>query len=63
MTVKQLMKKLAKLPQDAIVIIPNTNHYVNGYYKATDVELWDFEDRTTEVHIDTDYKKRMVYDE
>lgn len=55
MTVKQLMKKLAKLPQDAVVTIPNCCLYVDGYYKVTKVKLWD----NDEVSIVTDYKKRM----
>lgn len=59
MTVKQLMKKLAKMPQDAVVTIPNRCLYVDGYYKVTKVELWD----NDEVSIDTDYNKRMEVDE
>ena len=58
MTVKQLMKKLAKLPQDAVVTIPNRYLYLEGTYEASSVETWDFGDGV-EVHISTDYKKRM----
>ena len=58
MTVKQLMKKLAKLPQDAVVTIPNRYLYLEGTYEATKVEAWE-----NEVHITTDYKKRMEVEE
>ena len=59
MTVKQLMKKLAKLPQDAVVTIPNDSSFLDGCYEATKVEAcWD-----DEVYISTDYKRRMEVDE
>lgn len=59
MTVKQLMKKLAKLPQDAVVTIPNRYLYLEGCYEATKVEACGDD----EVYISTDYKKRMEVDD
>ena len=59
MTVKQLMKKLAKLPQDAVVTIPNNYYYREGCYEATKVEAYGDD----EVCIATDYKKRVEVDE
>ena len=58
MTVKQLMKKLEKLPQDAVVTIPNDSLYVDGAYEVSGVEVWDYDD-SVEVYIFTDYKKRV----
>ena len=55
MTVAQLIKKLQKMPQDAIVTVYNDNAYFDGEYKATDVETYD----DTTVEISTDYKKRI----
>lgn len=54
MTVKQLIKKLSKCPEDAKVLIPNDEMYEDGMYYATNIEEYD--DGT--VLIDTDYKKR-----
>lgn len=59
MTVKQLMKKLARLPQDAVVTIPNNYCYFEGCYEVTKVEAWGDD----EVCIATDYKKKMEVDE
>lgn len=59
MTVKQLIKKLAKLPQDAVVIIPNRYLYLEGCYEVTKVEACGDD----EVYISTDYKNRMGADE
>lgn len=55
MTVKQLARKLSKLPQDATVTMPNYSLYLDGDYKVTGVKLWD----ENEVTIVTDYKKMM----
>lgn len=54
MTVKQLIKKLSKCPEDAKVLIPNDAMYFDSMYYATNIEEYD--DGT--VLIDTDYKKR-----
>ena len=59
MTVKQLMKKLAKLPQDAVVTIPNLYLYLQGFYEATQVEAYGNE----ELCITTDGRKRMEVNE
>lgn len=55
MTVKQLARKLSKLPQDATVTMLNYSLYLDGDYKVTDVKLWD----ENEVTIATDYKKMV----
>lgn len=55
MTVKQLMNKLKKMPEDAEVLIPNSEMNVDGIYYATNIE--EYEDGT--VLIDTDYEKRV----
>ena len=60
MTVKQLMNKLKKLPEDATVIIHNDEIYEDGYYKATDI---DFDPSCNEVEISTDYKRRKDEDD
>ena len=54
MTVKQLIKKLSKCPEDAEVLIPNDSMYFDGHYYATNIEEYD--DGT--ILIDTDYEKR-----
>ena len=60
MTVKQLARKLSKLPQDATVTMPNYSLYLDGDYKVTGVKLWD----ENEVMIVTDHKKMVrEYDE
>lgn len=59
MTVKQLMKKLAKLPQDAVVTIPNDSFFLDGCYEATNVDACGDD----EVYISTDYQKKMEVDE
>jgi hypothetical protein len=55
MTVKQLIQKLQKLPEDAIVCIPNNSLYVDGIYRATETDFWD-EDGF--VVIDSDHKRK-----
>ena len=55
MTVSQLIKKLQRMPQDAIVTIRNNDNWVNGEYKVTSVETYD----CMTVEICTDYKQRM----
>ena len=54
MTVAQLIRKLNKLPQDALVVVENDRDYYDGTYKATDVEYWESDNM---VSIGTDYKK------
>jgi hypothetical protein len=55
MTVAQLIKKLQKMPQDAVVTISNDDTYFNGEYKVTSIETYD----GSTVEICTDYKKRI----
>lgn len=55
MTVKQLIQKLQKLPEDTIVCIPNESLYVDGIYRATETDFWD-EDGF--VVIESDYEKK-----
>ena len=56
MTVKQLIKKLEKMPEDAIVFVYNCGAYVDGSYKVTSSVVVCFFDNT--VLIGTDYKNR-----
>lgn len=55
MTVAQLIKKLQKMPQDAVVTVYNDSTYVDGEYKAISVETYD----NKTVSIETDFKKRI----
>lgn len=55
MTVAQLIKKLQRMPQDAVVTISNNNNLVNGEYAVTSIETYDCKT----VEICSDYKKRM----
>lgn len=59
MTVSQLIKKLQRMPQDAIVTMSNNDFFVNGEYKVTSIETYDCKT----VEICTDYKKRMDEEE
>lgn len=54
MTVKELIKKLSKCPEDSEVLIPNDAMYFDGCYYVTNIEEYD--DGT--IVIDTDYEKR-----
>ena len=54
MTVIQLIKKLSKYPENAEILIPNNEMYVDGIYYATNLEEYDGKT----ILIDTDYKKR-----
>ena len=55
MTVKQMIKKLSKYPEEAKVLIPNDEMHIEGMYYATSIEEYD--DGT--VLIDTDYEKKF----
>lgn len=59
MTVKQLIRKLSKMPQDATVTMSNRDAFENGEYKVTEVEYWR-DDNT--VNFDTDYKHNFRED-
>lgn len=56
MTVAQLIKKLQKMPQNAIVTISNNDCYINGEYTVTSVETYD----CSTVEICTDYKRNLT---
>ena len=60
MTIKQLLNKLKKLPEDAIITIPNDDLYINGDYIATGIEYYK-DDNT--VLIETDHKKLVREEE
>lgn len=55
MTVAQLIRKLQKMPQDAIATVNNDSLWINGEYKVTSVETYDCKTVT----ICTDYKYRI----
>ena len=57
MTVKQLINKLKKMPEDATVYVYNTDAYVNGSYEvvSSEVEYFDYDNS---VVVGTDYKHR-----
>ena len=55
MTVKQLIKKLNKMPQEAIVTMSNNSLFIDGEYEVDSVETYD----CSTVEICTDYKKRV----
>ena len=57
MTVKQLMNKLKKLPENARITVYNDEMFVDGEYVATEV---DFDVDNNTVMIDTDHKKRIA---
>lgn len=59
MTVKQLIEKLSKLPENAEVFIPNDADYIDGYYAATEIDNCTFAEGGNLVFIDTDYEKRI----
>lgn len=55
MTVKQLMNKLKKYPEDAKIVVDNDGSYFPGIYFATSIE--EYEEGV--VCIATDHKKRL----
>ena len=58
MTVAQLIKKLQRMPQDAIVTMSNNDNWVNGEYEVKSVETYD----CSTVEICTDYRRRFADD-
>lgn len=58
MTVKQLINKLKKFPEDAIVTLVNDSSYEDGEYKASEAKF--YEDNTVEIF--TDYTWIMDYE-
>lgn len=55
MTVKQLIKKLSKYPENAEILIPNDVMFKDGIYYATNI-IAEYDGSI--ILIDTDYKKR-----
>ena len=57
MTVKQLINKLNKMPEDANVFVYNDSAYFDGSYKvvSSEVEYFDYDNS---VVVGTDYKHR-----
>ena len=55
MTVKQLMNKLKKYPEDAKIVVDNDESCFSGIYFATSIE--EYEEGT--VLIATDYRKMV----
>lgn len=56
MTVAQLIRKLQKMPQDAIVTMSNNDSFINGEYTVTSVETYD----CGTVEICTDYERNLT---
>lgn len=56
MTVKQLIRKLNKLPNDAIITVDNYEIFISGEYEATSIE---FDEDSNTVLIETDYEKKL----
>ena len=56
MTVKQLMNKLKRMPEDAKVVIYNNEMYCKGMYYATEAE-YDETMGEPQVEIMTDYAR------
>lgn len=42
MTVTELIERLKSYPQDAEVVVENTDMYIDGFYIATEVEDFDY---------------------
>lgn len=57
MTVKQLINKLKKMPEDATVVIENNSMYFDGTYQVISSEVEHYPEDNT-VIVGTDYKKR-----
>ena len=58
MLVGELIKKLEKYDQNAVVLLENDDSYVNGVYKATNVENYE----EGSVYIVTDYEELVEED-
>ena len=59
MTVKQLINKLKKMPEDATVFVYNNDFYDDGSYKVVSSEIKYF-DYDNSVAVGTDYKEIKV---
>lgn len=63
--VKDLIKKLEKMPPDAKVTIYNTDGYIPGMYYVTNVKLWDRwidtnEPFTGEIHVELESNYKSI---
>lgn len=58
MTVKQLIRKLSKYPEDADIVITNTGDYISGVYIATGIV---YDEDENQVEVESNYKK-LVYE-
>lgn len=58
MTVKQLIDKLKKMPEDATVVVENDGMWVDGTYKVTSKEV-DYFPEYDFVVIGTDYERKV----
>ena len=54
MTVKQLMNKLKKVPEDYEVTVDNDGGYFDGIYKAIGIDIYE---DCKQVEISTNYHK------
>ena len=57
MTAAQLIKKLNKLPQDAVVVVTNNNIYIDGNYEVVKV---DYDELMDAINLKADYR-RLCY--
>jgi hypothetical protein len=63
LSVADLIEILQDMPQNAKVILHNTDMYVSGYYATRDsVELFTYKDANPEVLIGTNYNTRAEAD-
>jgi hypothetical protein len=56
MTVKQLRRKLNKLPDDVEVIVFNSEMYVQGLYATSDIIYYE---KDNAVEIETNFDKKV----
>ena len=62
MTVKQLINKLKKMPEDATVYVFNDSAYEDGSYKVTSKEVEYFNyDNSVAVGTDYEHKEEQIY--
>ena len=58
LTVKDLKKKLEKLPDDAKIVFFNTDIFIPGMYYVTDVTVWnkDMSEDEFQVELESNHK-------
>lgn len=57
MTVKQLIHKLNKMPEDASVVISNCSLFKNGIYEVTGIRNINLNGDKLDIEITTNYSK------